>query len=140
MGAKKKLIFQIILFGVIFLIAFFGTKIVLKAIKSPNQELIETAEKLNKKCPKMIDKATRLDSVTAYDKTMNYYYSLINIEQSAQTEAMTSIKAFLNKNAQSNLDTTPQMDYYRKNKISLHYFYKNKQGTKLFEFTIKPQK
>lgn len=139
MEAKRKLIFQIVLFAAIFLIAFFGTKIVLKEINAANQELIKTADELNKKCPKMIDQATRLDSVKAHQETMSYYYSLVTIEQSIQTEEVERIKAFLNKNAQSNLDTTPQMDYYRKNKINLHYFYKNKQGIKLFEFTIKPK-
>ena len=85
----------------------------------------------------MIDSETRLDSVKSVDGNFNYFYTLVNVDK---MDNMEDAKAFLTKNAQTNLDTASTMKIYRENNVNLSYFYKNRRGQKLFEFTIKPKK
>ena len=134
---NKKIVVQVIIFVATFSVAFFVTKVVLGKMNSQNGELVETAEQLDKKCPLMIDSETRLDSVKSVDGNFNYFYTLVNVDK---MDNMEDSKAFLTKNAQTNLDTASTMKIYRENNVNLGYFYKNRRGQKLFEFTIKPKK
>ena len=134
---NKKIVVQVLIFVATFSVAFFVTKVVLNKMNSFDDELVETAQQLNKKCPVMVDTETRLDSVKAEERKFSYFYTLVNIDA---TENMNDAKMYLIKNAQFNLDTTSTMKLYRENNIDLQYSYSNKKGKRLFEFTIKPKK
>jgi hypothetical protein len=135
-AGKKKQGVQIGIFIITFVVAFFGTKWVMSQFKSSHSELKNAAVELNKMCPKMIDPATRIDSAVAIDNSLQYHYTLVAIDKAVSTIPLDEARQFCEKNAQTNLDTNPNMDFYRKNNVSLEYHYRDKKGKPLFQFTI----
>lgn len=137
---KKKIVSQVVLFVVVFTIAFFGTKYVMKSFNSGNSELQKEVVELNKECPKLIDSETRLDSANTFDNTIQYHYTLINIEKANSDVNIAELKEFAISQSQTNLDTNPGMKNLKEKAVSLKYNYKDKTGKALFDFTIKPTK
>lgn len=134
-AGNKKLVWQFLIFIVVFVVAFFGTKYMIPKI-IPNYELGKVAAEMNKKGPVMIDAQTRLDNSSASGDTLFYNYTLVSV--TAEDPGFNSIEAkeFVKAGAQKNLDTNPNMIYFREKKIILKYLYKDKSGKALFDFTI----
>lgn len=140
MQKKKISIPQMIVFGISFVLAYFAAQYFFSNNESSVQAmLIETSKELNKSMPKMMDAETRLDSASAGNATLNYHYTLINVEKNNGELDFEAIKTELMKNAQDNLDTNPVMKAYRENDISLHYIFKDKQQNSVFDYTVKHQ-
>ncbi len=134
---NKKLVVQVVIFVVAFAIAFFGTRYVMSNFKSADSELKKEALKLNKDCPKLIDKETRLDSANTFDSTFEYHFSLINFSKGDANLDVDGVKKMIRASAQENFDTNPEMKSFRDKNVSLKYSYKDKTGKDLFDFTIK---
>jgi hypothetical protein len=49
-----------------------------------------------------------------------------------------AIKNYIQPVVTNNLKTNPDMKFQRDNKVSLKYYYKNKNGTYLFSLIVKP--
>ena len=139
-AGKKKQGVQIAIFIITFVVAFFGTKWAMSQFKSSHTELKNAAVELSKMCPKMIDAATRIDSAVALDNTLQYHYTLVAIDKSVTTIPLKEASQFCQKNAQTNLDSNPSMKFYRDNKVSLEYHYRDKNGKPLFQFAIQTLK
>ncbi len=139
-AGKKKQGVQIAIFIITFVVAFFGTKWAMSQFKSSHSELKNAAVELNKMCPKMIDAATRIDSAVALDNTLQYHYTLVAIDKAVTTIPLEEASQFCQKNAQTNLDSNPSMKFYRDNKVSLEYHYRDKNGKPLFQFAIQTLK
>jgi len=137
---QKKLVSQIVLFIVVFAIAFFGTKYVMSALKSENSELKKAVAELNKDCPKVIDSETRLDSASTFDNTFEYHFTLINFSKVDPKLNIESVKKEIQYSAQKNYDTNPAMAGFREKDVLLKYSYKDKAGKALFDFTVKTNK
>jgi hypothetical protein len=137
---NKKLINQILLFVVVFAIAFFGTKYVVSSFGGNHNKLKQVALELNKRSPQLVDSETRLDSSTASGDTLVYHYTLINLTKNDTTVNLVGAKEFITKQAQSNLDTNAQMKDLRAMKVKLKYEYKDKNNQPLFNFTITSKK
>ena len=92
---NKKLVNQIVLFVVVFAIAFFGTKYVVASFKAENSKLKKEALELNRRGPQLIDSETRLDSTTAWRLALNNldprsyntgsFYSSSNVTENSST-------------------------------------------------------
>ena len=138
--SKKKIISQVIITILTFLVAFFGTRYLMSNFNSADKELKKIAIEINKSAPTMIDKDTRLDNVSVFENTLQYNYTLINIAKDDAGLDLDGAKKFIMKNAQDNLDNRPEMKDYREKKIALKYNYKDKNGKHLFDFTVKTNK
>lgn len=138
MEKKQKPGVQFAIFAVTFFIAFFVAKIIFS--KNTNEQLEEIAESLNAKTPLMLDAETRLDHVKVLADTLQYEYTLINVDKNDTTTNVAEAKQFLMKQSQANLDSSPEMEEYRKKNISLNYHYRDKNGQELLEFNINPSK
>ena len=97
------------------------------------------ASELNKTCPVMVDAETRLDNtVSLPDKILIYNYTLINqVKDSLNVE---ELKNYLTPLVTNNIKTNPVMKFYRDNKITLSYYYKDKRGVFLLNIDVTPDK
>jgi flagellar biosynthesis/type III secretory pathway M-ring protein FliF/YscJ len=134
---KKKIVTQVVLFIVVFAIAFFGTKYVMSNLNSSNPELGKAVAEMNKQCPQVIDADTRLDSTSTFEDTFQYHYSLVNFSKEDSKLDVENVKKTIQKLAQENFDINPAMKNFREKQVSLKYTYKDKTGKYLFDFTIK---
>jgi hypothetical protein len=123
--------------GVIIGVSLFGLLQFCITKPSLNKQLTSMANEMNKSCPMMVDKETRLDNaVVTPDDVFQYNYTLINIEKGqVDTDA---IKKYIQPVVTNNLKTNPDMKFQRDNKVSLKYYYKDKNGTYLFSLIVKP--
>ena len=107
--------------------------------KSPSfdKQMMQMASELNKTCPVMVDAETRLDNTVALpDKIFTYNYTLVNqVKDSLNVE---ELKNYLTPLVTNNIKTNPVMKFYRDNKITLSYYYKDKQGVFLFNIDVTP--
>lgn len=139
--SKQKITQQVILFVLVFLLAFFGTKYLFSGKSSPEKILKTTSEEINKKCPMKVDDETRMDNCEVKDKnTLQYNYTILSQNKDSLTVNINYVKEFVKKKAQNNLDTSPKMQDFRNNNIVLAYYYKDKNGKYLFDFTVKSKK
>ena len=103
-----------------------------------DKELMEIASEFNKSCPVMLDAETRLDNMTAMpNKTFQYNYSLINFDK--EDIDTLYLKNFLEPNIVNNARTNPQMKELRDKKVTLQYYYKDRNGAYLFMISVKPK-
>ena len=109
--------------------------------KSPSfdKQMMQVASELNKTCPVMVDAETRLDNtVSLPDKIFTYNYTLVNqVKDSLNVEGL---KNYLTPLVTNNIKTNPAMKFYRDNKITLSYYYKDKQGVFLLNIDVTPDK
>ncbi|WP_396177545.1 hypothetical protein [Flavobacterium sp.] len=140
MDKKKVSAVQLIVFGVTFAIAYFVTQYFLfKNEDTPNTMLVENARIANKNLPKMLDKETRLDSISVDNTTLKYHHTLINTDKDSTEFDFALIQSEMSQKAQENLNTNPVMKDYRENNISLHYIFKDKNNNNVFDYTVKPK-
>ena len=138
--SKKISVPQIIAFGISFGIAFFVANYFFsRNTDTPNGMLIEVSKQMNKSMPKMMDAETRLDSTSVQNETLNYHYTLINISDENKYIDFDTVKEQMKAKAQDNLATNPVMEEYRKNNISLHYIFKDKNSKPVFDYTVNYQ-
>lgn len=135
---KNNRILQIVLFVVVFAVAFFGTQYLMKP--SIGKELEKVAAELNQKCPMQVDPDTRLDKAGyAEPKTIQYHYTILPADKDSLADTAEP-KNFLIKQAQDNLDQAPGMKLFREKDVTLQYFYHDKNGKPLFDFAVHPTK
>jgi len=101
--------------------------------------LVELASKLNKEmCPMMLDMDTRADNAMALpNKTFLYNYTLVNFENGMIDT--TEIKKIIEPNIINGIKTNPNMEYFRDNKVTMRYYYKDKNGNYLFSIIVTPE-
>ena len=101
-----------------------------------DKNLVETANQLNKNLPIMLDSETRLDSTMALPgKKFSYYFTLVNY--SVDEVDIENFENIMNQNILNNLKTNSDLKEFRDNKVTMIYFYKDKNGNEIvkFEFT-----
>ena len=140
MQKKKISIAQVIVFVISFVLAYFAAQYFFsKNDSTPNAMLLETTAEMNRSMPKMMDSETRLDSTSVENSTLNYHYTLINIDKENTVLDFEDVKSEMIKKAQDNLDTNPVMKDYRENNISLQYIFKDKKNNHIFDYTVQHQ-
>ena len=86
----------------------------------------------------MIDKETRLDNCIALpNKTFQYNYTLVNmVSGDYDTGYMSST---LKPGIVNNIRTSPSMEVFRQNRVTIVYSYSDMNGTHLFQITVTPE-
>lgn len=102
-----------------------------------NNELARVSNELNKRCPIWVDDETRLDNTMVLPSgILEYNFTLINtVYDSINTD---SLKTLIKPILENNYLTNPELEYYRQNRITLAYNFKDKLGTYVIKFIIDP--
>ncbi|WP_330443708.1 hypothetical protein [Flavobacterium sp. C4GT6] len=103
---------------------------------NPEKKLADMVTEINKECPVKVDRITTLDS-TVFEKdplSIEYYYTL---DVANNKVNLKEAKNRLEVNAQKGIDTDNSMEAFRKHNVELNYNYNDREGNKLFDFSIK---
>jgi hypothetical protein len=123
-------------FVVGFIVMFFLTQSLFKS--SIDKKLVEVANEINKTCPVRIDEYTTLKNVAALpNKTVQYNYILEGITK-AEVKIDT-VKKYVFPSVLENVRTNPGLKLFRDNKITLNYYYVDKNGVFVTEYKVKPE-
>ncbi len=134
--AKRKFnLKSIIGFIVAFVVVFFATQYFFKP--SIDKELAEMASEMNKSCPMNVDEYTTLKNVVALpDKTLQYNYTLVISKEEIKVD---TVKKYFFPSLLLNAKTNPGMKIIRDKKVTLNYYYADKNGNFVTEYVITPE-
>jgi hypothetical protein len=119
-----------------FIIMFFVTQSLFKP--SFDKQLVEFANEFNKNCPMNLDEYTLLKNVVALpNKTIQYNYTLIGMTK-AEVKIDT-VKKYVFPALLQNLKSNPDMKFFRENKVTLNYYYSDKNGEFVTQYVVKPE-
>ncbi|MHC0440951.1 zinc-ribbon domain-containing protein [Flavobacterium sp. 3-210] len=119
-----------------FIIMFFVTQSFFKP--TFDKQLVEFANDFNKNCPMNIDEYTTLKNVVALpNKTVQYNYILVGITK-AEVKIDT-VKKYVFPGVLQNVKTNPEMKFFRDNKVTLNYYYSDKNGEFVTQYVVKPE-
>ena len=105
---------------------------------SIDKQLAEIANEMNKTCPMNIDQYTTLKNVVALpNKTIQYNYILVEITK--EEVKLDTVKKYVFPGVLQNAKTNPEMKYFRNNKVTLNYYYSDKNGEFVTEYIVKPE-
>jgi hypothetical protein len=135
---KKKSIAMRILIGIIIL---FATTQTLKFfLKEPtlniNDELVKTANEINKHAPIVIDSLTTFDNVNALKgNTLQYNYTIKADKSVVDTIGLIKIAK---EGLLEQLKKNPNASYFKQNKIEIQANYKDKNGVQICNIVVSP--
>lgn len=134
---KRKFELKIFLgFVVGFIIMIFVTQSFFKP--SIDKQLVEFANEINKTCPMNIDEYTTLKNVaTLPNKTIQYNYILVGITKAEVN--LDTVKKYVFPGVLQNVKTNPGMKLFRDNQVTLNYYYADKNGEFVTEYSVKPE-
>ncbi|MEO7978763.1 MAG: hypothetical protein ABI657_16580 [Flavobacterium sp.] len=119
-----------------FIIMFFVTQSLFKP--SIDKQLVEFANEFNKTCPINIDEYTTLKNIAVLpNKTVQYNYVLVGIAKA--DVKMDTVKKYIFPGILQNVKTKPGMKLFRDNKITLNYYYSDKNGEYVTQYIVKPE-
>jgi hypothetical protein len=122
---------------VLFILGGLGVKQLYNSSMALNAKLMIVAEEVNKACPVVVDKETRLDNAVALpENTFQYNYTLVNVEKSDIDTV--GFKATMDPLILNQLKTNPQMKFFRDNKVTMNYLYKDKNGVFVSLISVSP--
>lgn len=99
--------------------------------------LNEAASELNKSCPMMVDKITRLDNATVMPSNeFQYNYTLINAEEGDID--VKALEANLRPVLENTIHSNPDLRFFRDNHTIMSYVYNDKHGLFLLKISINP--
>lgn len=136
---KKKSLGYRILIGIVILFAI--TQTLKFFFREPtiniNDELIKTANEINKHAPIVIDSLTTFDNVNALKGNVFQYNYTLNVEKSAvdTTELIKIGKESLLKQLKNN----PKAVYFRENNIEIQANYSDKNGMEICKIVVLPK-
>lgn len=123
-------------------IAFAGTSFAVNHFffekPSFDKALMQAASELNKTCPIMVDAETRLDNALALPNNhFQYNYTLVNLS----IEELDTVQIHGSIDAQiiNNVKTNPDLKIYRDNKVTMAYYYKDKNGKYVMRLNVTPE-
>ena len=94
-------------------------------------------DEVNKTCPKMIDKETRLDNTIALsNRTIQYNYTMVNLEK--ESIDIDYFEQNLKPVILNEVKTNPGLKKFRDNEVSMSYYYKDKNGKFLIMLKFNP--
>lgn len=103
-----------------------------------DKQLVEFANEFNKNCPMNLDEYTLLKNVVALpNKTVQYNYTLIGMTK-AEVKIDT-VKKYVFPALLLNLKSNPDMKFFRENKVTLNYYYSDKNGAFVTKYVVTPE-
>jgi ribosomal protein L40E len=127
----------IIVGAIAFMAAYF---LVQQLVFNPSIDkvLMKSASEINKSCPIMIDSETRLDNtIVLLSKVFQYNYTLVNMEK--ETVDIAALKDYLEPSIINFVRTNPEMKFQRDKKITVNYYYQDKDRNYLFTISVTPE-
>ncbi len=95
------------------------------------------AQRVNSRCPQMVDQITRMDSATVLsDSILQYHYTIVT--QSKETVDVKSLTGFLVPGIIENIRESPGMKIQRDNLLTMIFSYRDKNGTLVTDITLRP--
>ncbi len=105
---------------------------------SIDKQLTGFANEFNKTCPMTIDQYTTLKNVVALpDKTIQYNYVLVGMTK-AEVK-LDTVKKYVFPSILQNVKTNPGMKLFRDNKVTINYYYADKNGEFVTEYIVRPE-
>jgi len=136
--ADYKKLTGIIVGAISFLVAYFLVQQLFFKPPTLDKVMMKTASEINQSCPMMIDSETRLDNTIVLPANVfQYNYTLINMEK--ETVDVTALKNYLEPNITNFVRTNPDMKFQRDSKVTVNYYYKDKDGNYLFTISVTPE-
>lgn len=138
---KKTLIIfrKWILVFVIIIFSIFGKPlagILFPKNKSVDKFLMQTASEINKSCPYMVNKETRVDNAVALmGNTIQFNYTMTN--HLKEEIDISQLKINTAKPLLNGIKTSPNLKIFRDNRVTMIYEYKDKVGVFLFSLQFK---
>jgi hypothetical protein len=148
MDSKKKTNLKIYLFAIFVLIFVPIVGIVLVPITAKHLintmgwnkpsidiQLLEMSNVTNQYLPKTVDAQTRLDTtIPLPDKTFQYVYTLVNYSKAQLNlkDMEKQMRPFL----LNGIKTNDKMNFFRDNKVTLIYSYRDKDGNEILKFVF----
>jgi hypothetical protein len=133
---KRKNLGMRILIGIIILFAI--TQTLKFFLKEPtlkiNDELVKTANEINKHAPIVIDSLITFDNVNALKGNILQYNYTLNIEKSAVDT--TEFIKIAKEEMLSQLKKNPKTDYFKQNNIEIQAHYSDKSGLKICSIIV----
>lgn len=119
------------------LVGFIVQKFVFRP-PSFDKVMMLAASEINKGCPMMVDKETRIDNAVALPGNLfQYNYTLINYERAAIDT--TALKQAIVAGIINNVRTNPMMKQFRDHQSTIGYNYSDKNGVYIMRLLITPQ-
>jgi hypothetical protein len=85
----------------------------------------------------MVDQDTRLDNAVALPgNVFQYNYTLVNLEKSEVN--IDTVKKYIEPGIINNVKTSPDLKAYRDNKVTMAYYYKDKNGVFVLKISVTP--
>ena len=101
-------------------------------------ELKSTSQQMNRGCPVMVDKETRLDNTAGGPgNTFTYSFTLVNygVDEINVQALRETMKPYLVNTVKSN----PAMNLFRANGVTIVYKYRDKRGRPVMDIALRPQ-
>ncbi len=122
-----------------FAIAYLTVKQIFFKPPSFDKQMMQAASELNKTCPIMVDKETRLDNtVSLPDNVFQYNYTLVNLTK--DQVKIDTVKKYVEPTLINNVKTNPGLKIQRENKVTMSYSYKDKNGNFICTIAVTPDK
>ncbi|WP_284651582.1 hypothetical protein [Flavobacterium terrisoli] len=122
-------------FGIFIKSYFFGNK------ESEKDLVLKQIDSINKTMPVVFDDFAKADSVSLLkNEQLKYSFTLIKIDDSSSKLYVDALKYKMKNQSQIYYETNEGMKAFRDNSIVVNYFYYDKNGKYLFDFSIKPNK
>ncbi len=138
-SGKGKPILVVLVYIIFFGLSYFAVQRLFFKEPSIDNVMMKVASEVNKNCPVMVDAETRLDNAISLPKNIfQYNYTLLTLEKDKIDT--TAIKAYLEPTITNTVKSNPDMKYMRDNKITINYYYKDKEGNYLFSISVPPAK
>ena len=101
-------------------------------------ELKSTSQQMNRGCPVMVDKETRLDATAGGPGNMfTYSFTLVNYE--VQDINVPALRETMRPHLVDMVKSNPAMTLFRSNRVTLVYKYRDKRGRPIMDIALRPQ-
>ena len=102
-----------------------------------DKELMKTAEEINKNCPIMVDKHTRLDNVMGGPgREFTYNYTLVDF--GADDLDKDKFISLMKPKILNNVKTNKDMEGFRNKNVEIVYVYKSKDNKEMARIVVSP--
>lgn len=136
---EKKKTLGIVVSVIAFALSYFAVQQLFFKPPTFDNTLMQAASELNKKCPVMVDNATRLDNAEALPGNIFQYNYTIVTRNKAEIN-IEDVRKSIEPGIINGIKTSPPLKLFRDNKVTMVYNYKDKMGVFLFTLSIAPDK